>query len=235
MRTGIRISRGLLALLSGVALMTGILWAREGMNAAEVLPWALAFCAAFLHEAGHLIAAWGVGVRVRGLSLDLLGARMELAGAPSYGQEFFVAAGGPFVSLVCGALAFSWAARAYEGATLFCGASLVLGGINLLPVGTLDGGRMLRCGVAFLWGDRAATGALRGATGVCLGLLWTLSVYGLLRGGVGLSSFAFTLCLLERAVCGGGGEEGAEAPRGRTRERERKKNSKKTLDKRTGM
>ena len=206
MRGKIRVSRGLVALLLLGAVALGTVWTRDGVKVSEVWPPAVALGAALLHEVGHLIAAWGAGVRVRGVALDLLGARMALSGAPSYGQEFLVAAGGPFVSLVGGVLTFPWAARACEEAMVVCGASLLLGAVNLLPVGTLDGGRMLRCAVATLWGDRAAVGALRWTTGGCLGLFWLLSAYGLLRGGVYLSSFAFSLCLLGRLVTGEDGD-----------------------------
>ena len=168
------------------------------------------FLAAGFHELGHLCAARLLRIPVRSMKLDLLGARMELGGRPSYGQEAFVAAGGPLMSLVSGALVYPWAAHPWAtgpqgdgmtAAAVFCGASVLLGLLNLLPVGTLDGGRMLRCAVAGLWGDRAAVAVLRGTTAVCLGLLWMLSAYGLLRGGGFLSVFAFSLCLLGRTVC----------------------------------
>ena len=116
MRRRIRVSRGLRILLAGGILLAGIGAARHGIDAetawAEIWPWAVVMAAAALHELGHLIAAGGVGVGVRGLALDVLGARMELAGTPSYGQELFVAAGGPFISLVSAALVYP---RAVDG------------------------------------------------------------------------------------------------------------------------
>ena len=207
MGVGIRVSRGLGILLAAVALTAGLGAFRRGVTAEEawgtIWPWAVALAAAAAHEAGHWVAAWGVGVPVRGIFLDMLGARMELAGTPSYGQELFVAAAGPFVSLVGAGVAYPLAAAGSGVAEVFFGASLVFGGVNLLPIGTLDGGRMLRCVVASLWGDRAAVGTLRVTTGICLGLLWLLAAYGLLRGSGFLSAFVFSLCLLERAVGGG--------------------------------
>ncbi len=201
----IRVGRGIWVLGIGVAVMEAISAVRSGRSAEEMWdeawPWLVVMAAAGLHEVGHLIAAWGARVGVRGLRLDLFGARMELSGLLSYGQEFFVAAGGPLVSLVCAAISYpliyTWGR---EGVSLFCGASLVLGVVNLLPAGTLDGGRMLRSGVAWLRGDEAATAILKGTTAVCLGLLWLISVYGLLRAGQMLSLFVFSLCLLLRAV-----------------------------------
>ena len=203
----VQVSRGIWVLLAGVGVMGAVTIARSGRTAGEVWdvlwPWAVVLAAAGFHELGHIAAAWGIGVGIRGLKLDLFGARMELAGLLSYGQEFFVAAGGPLVSLMCAAVAYPLAVtRDGEWFSLFFGASLVLGLVNLLPVGTMDGGRMLRSGAAWLWGDRTATALLRGTTVIILGLLWMLSVYGLLRAGQMLSLFAFSLCLLVRAVSG---------------------------------
>lgn len=172
-----------------------------GQRLSEVLVIA---AAALLHECGHAVAAWGCGVNIRTLRLDLFGARMELSGMMSYGQELWVAAGGPLVNFLSAALVYPlWRAHggAIEGCLfLFTVVSLGLGGLNLLPVGTLDGGRILRCAVAHLFGDRAAETVLCLTTALCLGGLWLLSVYALLRAGQMLSLFVFTLCLLFRML-----------------------------------
>ena len=165
----------------------------------SLLVWLIIAAAAGWHELGHVAAAWGLGVRIRGLRMDILGARLELTGLLSYGQEFFVAAGGPFFSWV-GAALVDPLAGGREGLELLGGVSLALGVVNLLPVGTLDGGRMLRCLAAWMWGDAAATTALRVTTGICLGGLWLVAMYALLRRAEMLSVFAFSLCLLWRAM-----------------------------------
>ncbi len=203
----VRVSRWLLVLTAGAVLMGGITAVRKGITMAELaaglVPWTAVMAAAVLHELGHITAAWGLGVRVRRLRVDLFGARMELEGLLSYGQEFFTAAGGPLVNFLCAALIYPFAHRGdWPWGSLFLGASLVLGGVNLLPVGTLDGGRMLRSGTAFLWGDRVSTALWRGTTVVFLGLLWLFAVYALLRAGVMLSWFVFSLCLLLRTMAG---------------------------------
>lgn len=200
----VRISRGAVILLMFTAVMGiaeslrggsyGALWER-------IFPWLVVMVAAGLHELGHALAAWGMGVRLGGMKLDLFGARMELCGMPSYGQELLIAAGGPGMNLLAAALVYPYyTARGAAGLSLFLGASVVLAGVNLLPVETLDGGRMLRSGLAWLAGDRIADGVLRGTTGVFLGILWLLAVYALLRNGQMLSLFVFSLCLLMRVV-----------------------------------
>ena len=206
-----KISRGAVILVIGAAVLgVAEIW-RGGWGFIglweESCPWLIVAAAALVHELGHIAAARSVGVGIRGMKLDIFGARLELGGLLSYGREFWIAAGGPLANFLSVAVLYPvQTLRVKEGMELFLGASLVLGCVNLLPVGTLDGGRMLRSAVAWMAGDRAAEGVLRWTTGLCLGMLWLLAAYALLRRGEFLSVFAFSLCLLFRTV---GGEEGA--------------------------
>lgn len=166
----------------------------------QVAAWIPVGLAALLHELGHMAVAWGCGVPIRRLRLDLFGARMTLGGMMSYRREAAMALGGPFVNLLCAALLFPgvWAGNATPGVTLFFVASLGLAGLNLLPVATLDGGRILSCILSILFGERVATFVLRLTTALCLMALWFLSVYALLRAAQMLAVFGFSLCLLCR-------------------------------------
>lgn len=151
--------------------------------------------AMLLHELGHLTAAGLWGVRVGGLRLDLLGARLSLRGTVSYGQELAVAAGGPTVNLLTAAMAAP-AAEGDGGVAMLAVASVCLGLVNLLPVAGLDGGRILSCALSLCLGPRAGDGVLRLTSAAVTGCLWLLSVYALLRGGQLLTLFGFSLCLL---------------------------------------
>jgi len=203
----IRMARGLGVFLVGMVLLGAVgLW-RWGGDAKALWEYAaprladggIVLGAALLHEVGHLVAAWGVGVRVRGIRLDLLGARMELGGLLSYGQELFIAAAGPLAGFLGAALAYPlWAKGGMEGAALFSSASAVLSTVNLLPVGTLDGGRMMTCAVSGLWGERAGRVASQITTMVFAVALWMVAAYALLRAGQMLSLFVFAACLLGR-------------------------------------
>ncbi|MBR5124673.1 MAG: hypothetical protein IKU90_06025 [Clostridia bacterium] len=166
--------------------------------------------AALLHELGHAVAAWGLGAPIRSLRLDLFGARMELGGMLSYGQEWMIAMGGPLVNLLSAVLVLPHCLRAgFDGSGgIFLAASAVLGGVNLLPVQSLDGGRMLHALLSLLGGARAGDMALRLTTGLFLGGLWLLSVYALLRVGQMLTLFTFSLCLLFRLVSPETGQNG---------------------------
>ena len=187
--------------LLGAGVIASALWAtvsgRGSENAIGMGEIVAVVAAAMLHELGHMVAAWGWGVTIRSLRLDLFGARLELGGLTGYAAELAVAAGGPLVSLAVAAL-FRPMGGMWMGAELFSSVSLGLGLLNLLPVRGLDGGRMLSCALSLTAGEGVSESVLRLTTGIALGCLWLLSVYALLRVGEALTLFTFTLCLLLR-------------------------------------
>ena len=205
---GLRIHGGvwLLGVLGGLA--GGLVLLRWRPSVEELLAnlglWCTVAVAVLLHEGGHGLAAACLGVRMARLRPELFGARLELAGVISYPREWWVAAGGPLANLLSSVAVYPWAAKGEEWALWFLGASLALGAVNLLPVKTLDGGRMLTCAAAWLLGDGVAVRLVGITTGICTGLLWMLSVYALLRAEQMLSVFAFSLCLLMRIIRGDG-------------------------------
>lgn len=206
-RLRLRVSAGVWVMAAGWVVVTV-----TGGQGSEVPAPALAawLCAAALHEGGHLAACALTGTRVRVLTLDLLGARMETEGMMSYGQEFCVAAGGPCANLVTAALLMPlWiraGAPAGGGLYRLILSSLGFALVNLLPVASMDGGRMLyclACVCACPSDDTAAADRLlTAATAAVLAGTWLLSVYALLRDGVFLSLFVFSFLLLCRVLTG---------------------------------
>ena len=163
--------------------------------------------AILLHEVGHMMAARLCGVRMSALHIDLFGARLRLAGTVSYRHEAAIAAAGPLCNLLSAAILL--AVTRMDISTCLGGdgmlgtfvlASLGLAAVNLLPVRSLDGGRVLYCFLAPLLGERAAEAVLVLGTALCLGGLWVFSVYALLRAGEMLTLFAFSVCLLCRMM-----------------------------------
>ncbi len=154
--------------------------------------------AALLHECGHLVAARLLRIPISGLQMSFLGARLEVSGRMlSYGEEWLLCAAGPFASLFAAAIAAPlW--QYTDVARAFSCASLVLGLLNLLPIQSFDGGRMLSCVLARVGGARVAErgGAL--CSFFFLFLLWAVAVYFLLRVGDGLALFCFSLSLFLR-------------------------------------
>jgi Zn-dependent protease len=162
------------------------------------------------HEVGHALVARRAGLRVRGITLWLLGGVAQLEDEPaSPRDELRVAIVGPAVSLAL-AVAFGLAAAALSVAgsptvAVAVAAWLAVGNtalalFNLLPAAPLDGGRVLR---GLLWrrhGDRVRAavtattagqwvgagligyGLLGALTGWGMGSLWTALVGWFLVG-----------------------------------------------------
>lgn len=206
----LRVSPAALLLIGGAAVWAASA-AEEGIRPAALL---LLGLAALIHELGHLAAAVACGVRITGMRLDLFGARLELPGLLSYRQELLVALGGPAANLLTATVLFrAWtacgcpvcgASPSLSGWALLLGvllpASLGLCVVNLLPVATLDGGRILSCLLSLTLGADAARRVLRLLSLFLLTLLWLLSVYALLRAGQFLSLFVFSFSLLVRCM-----------------------------------
>jgi Zn-dependent protease len=135
------------------------LWASVGLAAVFVV---LLGASVLAHELGHLVIALGMGIPVRRVRLFLLGGLTEVGrAARKPGQEGWVAAAGPAVSLVLGGLSVlamavlqptDDAVRLLLGEC--AGANLVVAVFNLLPGLPLDGGQMVRAGVWALTGKR---------------------------------------------------------------------------------
>ena len=108
---------------------------------------ALALFCVVVHEAGHLLALRSFHQRVRALDFHLFGVDMVLArtSSLSYGREAFFHLSGPLANLFfCGVMRLlqAWDIWARPAEAVFL-MSLFLALFNLLPVGSLDGGRAL--------------------------------------------------------------------------------------------
>ena len=162
--------------------------------------------AVFIHEAGHILAAHCVGVRLDRLRPTATGLRLipSCGAFPSYRAERTVALGGPLANLLSAPLffvLFPASSPLGELAPL----SLYLGLRNLLPIRAFDGGRALFCWLCSrrAWLPDRAERVLSTLSAVVLLLLWTVAVYLLLRCGSALSLYLFCLqlfrCVLDDA------------------------------------
>ena len=78
-------------------------------------------------------------------TVTAVGAEIELEGSLSYGREILSALAGPLANFVLANVFCR-----LPGGAIFSGLNLVLACFNLLPIGRLDGGRILNC--ALSWG-----------------------------------------------------------------------------------
>ena len=157
----------------------------------------LLFVSVLLHELGHSLVALREGVKVRSITLFLLGgvASVERECSTAMGA-FRVAAAGPLVSLVLAVVLFSsahpaahWDALLGNLVAQLAGVNLVLALFNLLPGLPLDGGLILKALVWQFTGSQrkgiqvaTASGRLLSMTAIFLGV-WLF----LAKGG-GLSA-----------------------------------------------
>lgn len=169
---------------------------------AEPLRWALAlatavllFASVLLHELGHSLVALAQGVKVRSITLFLLGgvASVERESSSARGA-LLVAAAGPAVSLLLAVLLLSLRTSAARlspvlGAMVdeLGGLNLVLGLFNLLPGLPLDGGLIVKALVWQVTGSQRRGVEVANASGRFLAYLAIgLGTVLLLRGsGVG--------------------------------------------------
>ncbi|MEV4140929.1 site-2 protease family protein [Dactylosporangium sp. NPDC049742] len=143
---------------------------------------ALLFLAALLaHELGHALVARHYGVRVRAITLWMLGGVSELDGEPPHARaDLLIALAGPVVSLA-GAGVFAAGAAvasatdagslAVTGLAWLAVVNAILGVFNLLPGAPLDGGRVLAAVLWWVRRDRAAARRVAGRVGMALGAL----------------------------------------------------------------
>jgi len=175
-------------------------------------PWTWVIAASFAvllgmsvvaHEMAHAIAAQRFGLKVRSMTIHLLGGVTQMDAETRRPWVDFVIAGvGPLTSLAVAGL--SWVAHlAAPDDTVFAfvtwqltAANLIVGVFNLVPALPLDGGRLLR-DVIWAASGRESTGTLvAGWTGRAFAVLVALSaVLPLLLGGTDVVWLAWGLLL----------------------------------------
>lgn len=108
----------------------------------NVSTYTLIFISLLIHEAGHLVAAKMVGLRVRSCIIMPYGGELTIPGryAARRRKRFYVALGGPAATLL---LLFIALIIPFPASELFIRIQLVLLAVNLLPFLPLDGGQAL--------------------------------------------------------------------------------------------
>jgi Zn-dependent protease/predicted transcriptional regulator len=128
------------------------------------------FACVALHELGHALTARAFGYRTRDITLMIIGGMARIENMPEKpGQEFLVAIAGPAVNVVIAGVLFVlsialgwWPAPNAPSSDLHPGIMLLVANVmlvlfNLLPAFPMDGGRMLRAGLATMMSFLRAT------------------------------------------------------------------------------
>ena len=156
-------------------------------------------CAVALHESGHLLCAAILKIKIQSLDLSLIGARIKACGTLSYVDELLFALGGPLMGFLGFALTFKFSFS--NLAIPFCQnflfpfsiISLCLSIFNLLPLNSLDGGRILRCTLCLIFSLTTAEKVIKFTSFFTLISLWLMSIYMMLKIATGLPMFIFCL------------------------------------------
>jgi Zn-dependent protease/predicted transcriptional regulator len=146
------------------------------------------FVSVLVHELGHSVVARLYGVKVRSITLWLLGGMAQFDEMPRQrGGEAVVAIAGPIVSvavgLLCGLVLKALPPSAVPAQFVFmylASMNVLLAVFNMIPALPLDGGRVLRSLLALRMTHLRATQV---AAGVSKVLAIALGLYGLFGGG----------------------------------------------------
>ena len=180
-------------------------------------------CAATIHEMGHIAAARTLGIKINNISFDYSGLRISIdERLTSYNAEFWLAASGPASNLLSASavavfintsgrevLSALEAARDFIDSGIpsidgvcafFIIASCVQAVINLLPVKTFDGGRILHCVLARMFGENISDVVLSITSGIFVFLLWTVSLYLMLKISSGLGVYIFSASIFSMTL-----------------------------------
>ena len=174
--------------------------------------------AALLHEMGHLFAAKALKIKIKEINFGFSGVRIITdERLTSYKNEIVLAASGPLVNIgVFGVVLalFSFFGEGSDGLltsldefllsseldrwgilSFLALSSLIQAILNLMPVKSFDGGRILSCATAQIWGDRTSEWILSVTSAFSALILWILALYLMLKVGGGLGIYVFSACI----------------------------------------
>ena len=152
---------------------------------------------ALIHETGHFIAARFLKIRIKRIKIDIFGAAIGIDPLScSYKKEAVLCLAGPLANILSALLAS--ALHPSFDLDLFAVSSIFFATINLLPARHFDGGRILLCLMLRKLPVQTASLIIEVSSFVCVFLLWTVSVYFIMRTGAYLSLFVFSGALFSK-------------------------------------
>lgn len=156
------------------------------------------------HEYGHLLAAKICGINIREFRASIYGARLSTEDRLfSYKDEIFLCIMGPTVNFLI-ALILLPIYKATQGQLILDTAvcSLFLGTLNLMPIKSFDGGRILFSFLNIFCPPRTASTIISLLSFSVTFVFWCLSVYLLIIARTGLSAFVFSVSLFLNLTSG---------------------------------
>ena len=170
--------------------------------------------AAVLHECGHLLAARLFKMKIQQIYFDFSGVRIMVDNSlATYKSEIILALAGPIANIIS-AIIMSFLlmpAGSLEEITIniqeflatgeliplgvggfFIVASCIQALINMIPIKSFDGGRILYCLISLVADEDLAGRIVSFVASVCVFVIWTVSLYLMLKISSGLGIFVFS-------------------------------------------
>lgn len=158
-----------------------------------------ALLCAVLHECGHLIMLRLLKAPVEKVSFRLFGIKIALKNGTSlsYGQEIAIALSGSaanFITCVPALILYQNKVFPWQSGAIFA-FSLILGCFNLLPIGSLDGGRALEAALCCKLSCHTAERVVNVVSAVFIVPLTAAGVYVIIQTGYNISLIAAVVYL----------------------------------------
>ena len=159
--------------------------------------------AATVHEFGHLCMALLLNIPIQKIEINLFGALIHTKNLNcSYKNEALLAAAGPAANILSASITmmlfrFSPFFQS-DKIFYFIVSSVAFAIINLLPAENFDGGRILSCMMLCRFDPKMVKIVLECMSFFCFFLLWSISVYFIIRTGAYLSLFVFSGALFSK-------------------------------------
>lgn len=176
-----------------VVLMTFALIGREQLLVYLLLP-------VVLHEAGHLLIMAVCRVKIRSIRFTAFSVDIEKGNTATlgYGKEILINLGGVLVNLIAALWLYCTAFQSMR-VMLLIAVNLAIGVFNILPVGNLDGGEILRLLLERRGNPGMAAVISRACSFLLLIPLFAAAIFMLFRGGENIS-LLLACCYLAAVV-----------------------------------
>lgn len=151
-----------------------------------------------IHELGHLCAAKLCKIKLRKLKLGILGAAIIPHNSLfSYKKELILSLGGPAVNIICALLTSPFANSSYFLSSFYL-YSVSLAILNLFPIKSFDGGRILYALLTSKLSPKTSEKILNTTSFILIFILWSISIYLLIKISSSISLYVFSISIFSK-------------------------------------
>ena len=146
-----------------------------------------------IHEFGHIIFIKSSGFKILNVEITPCGVNIIINGLAPYKTDILIAVGGPFLNIIFALLIFLIIQGAGNSSLLMFAflTNIIYAALNLFPVASLDGGRVLACILKIYLPENIARNIFAAISAVFLVILSICALFILM-----LTGYNFSLVLL---------------------------------------